>query len=435
MLEYLRLKNVGPAPEMEMELAPRLNLITGDNGLGKSFLLDAAWWALTRKWPNEVNRKMTSGYMARPTEMRTPAEIELRLTSKTKSISYTSTYSPRDEAWIGAAGRPWNPGLVIYAHADGAFSVWDPTRNYWKRKGNADVQERLPAFVFSPNEVWDGLTVTIDGRPTVACNGLIADWAGWIKERGRRAHAMASALKQLSPSSDPNDEIQPASLTRVSVNDSRDIPTIMTPYAVEVPIIYASSGVRRITALAYMLLWSWIEHTLAAKLLGEERTTQVIVLVDEIEAHLHPRWQRAILRSVLGLAGEMHPRATLQVIAATHSPLILASAEPVFDSETDAWFDLDLNRESSRVELRRRDFVRHGDVSHWLTSDAFDLKSARSLEGEVAIEKARTLLREPAPSPQQAQEVDAELRRAGLPDIDPFWVRWGKFLEDIGATQ
>jgi len=37
MLEYLHLKNVGPASEMEVELAPRLNLITGDNGLGKSF--------------------------------------------------------------------------------------------------------------------------------------------------------------------------------------------------------------------------------------------------------------------------------------------------------------------------------------------------------------------------------------------------------------
>ena len=36
MLEYLHLKNVGPAPEMELQLAPRLNLLTGDNGLGKS---------------------------------------------------------------------------------------------------------------------------------------------------------------------------------------------------------------------------------------------------------------------------------------------------------------------------------------------------------------------------------------------------------------
>ncbi|MCA9645751.1 MAG: hypothetical protein H6718_29835 [Polyangiaceae bacterium] len=28
MLEHLPLKNVGPAPEMELELAPRLNLIS-----------------------------------------------------------------------------------------------------------------------------------------------------------------------------------------------------------------------------------------------------------------------------------------------------------------------------------------------------------------------------------------------------------------------
>ena len=33
MIESLRLRNVGPAPGMDMELAPRLNLITGDNGL------------------------------------------------------------------------------------------------------------------------------------------------------------------------------------------------------------------------------------------------------------------------------------------------------------------------------------------------------------------------------------------------------------------
>ena len=68
MLEFLRLKNVGPAPEMELEFGSRLNLITGDNGLGKSFLLDVAWWALTRKWPQDLNSKLTSGYAARPSD-------------------------------------------------------------------------------------------------------------------------------------------------------------------------------------------------------------------------------------------------------------------------------------------------------------------------------------------------------------------------------
>jgi recombinational DNA repair ATPase RecF len=50
MLEFLHLKYVGPAPEMEMHLAPRLNLITGDNGLGKTFLMEIAWWVLTKNW-------------------------------------------------------------------------------------------------------------------------------------------------------------------------------------------------------------------------------------------------------------------------------------------------------------------------------------------------------------------------------------------------
>jgi predicted ATP-binding protein involved in virulence len=38
---------------MELEFAPRLNVLTGDNGLGKSFILDIAWWALTLTWPGE----------------------------------------------------------------------------------------------------------------------------------------------------------------------------------------------------------------------------------------------------------------------------------------------------------------------------------------------------------------------------------------------
>lgn len=50
MLNYLKLGNVGPSPSMEIEFRPRMNFLTGDNGLGKTFLLDIAWWVLTRTW-------------------------------------------------------------------------------------------------------------------------------------------------------------------------------------------------------------------------------------------------------------------------------------------------------------------------------------------------------------------------------------------------
>lgn len=51
MLTNLVLDGVGPAKHLEAAFSERLNLITGDNGLGKSFLLDVAWFALTRTWP------------------------------------------------------------------------------------------------------------------------------------------------------------------------------------------------------------------------------------------------------------------------------------------------------------------------------------------------------------------------------------------------
>ena len=53
MLKSIELRNVGPSRHMAVEFAPRLNLLTGDNGLGKTFILDVAWWALARNWADQ----------------------------------------------------------------------------------------------------------------------------------------------------------------------------------------------------------------------------------------------------------------------------------------------------------------------------------------------------------------------------------------------
>jgi len=431
MLKNLHLTNVGPAPEMEMELAPRLNLITGDNGLGKSFLLDVMWWALTRRWPHDLNSALTSGFPAKPSDTGKPASISFAIKSKSVTVNYKSQYVPRDEAWTGKQGRPWMPGLVVYAHSDGGFSVWDPHRNYWKKKGNTDVQERIPGYVFSPKDVWDGLEVSVDGKKTIVCNGLLRDWAGWIKERGDDAKRMASALKALAP---PGEILEAGKFVRLSVNDARDIPSLRLPYADAVPILYVSSGIRRAVALAYMLTWAWREHLLAAEQLGESVTNRIVLLFDEIESHLHPRWQRSILRSALELANSLSRSASIQLIAATHSPLVLASAEPFFDAKKDAWFDLDLecDRAANRphAHLRRRDFVRHGEVSNWLTSEAFDLKEPRSLEAEAAIGRALELLRQDAAPHAEVEKADRALQ-ASLSDVDRFWVRWSEWRDSL----
>jgi hypothetical protein len=42
-LRELRLRNVGPVPEADFLPAERISIITGDNGLGKTFLLECCW--------------------------------------------------------------------------------------------------------------------------------------------------------------------------------------------------------------------------------------------------------------------------------------------------------------------------------------------------------------------------------------------------------
>ena len=177
MLEYLKLENVGPTPQMEVQFAPRVNLITGDNGLGKSFLLDTAWWALTGSWPAEVNRRMTSGFPARPRDREKDASIRFRMDAAGRKRDNTLLYHPAEEVWDGRQGPTGNPTLVVYAHADGSFSVWDPVRNDWPRRRGQDFHDRRPPYVFTETEVWDGLKRSVDGRTVPASNGLLYDWS------------------------------------------------------------------------------------------------------------------------------------------------------------------------------------------------------------------------------------------------------------------
>lgn len=419
MIEELSLRNVGPAPGMALRFAPRLNLLTGDNGLGKSFLLDIAWWVLTRKWPGELNRRLPTGLAAKPYDDK-PASIAFSVTGKSKSVTYESRFDRKVQAWTGAAGRPVNPGLVLYAQADGGFAAWDPARNYWRKKGNVDVQDRPPAYVFSTQEIWDGLK---DPDRGLLCNGLITDWAGWQKERGEAFKRLKAVLAALSP--EASERIEPGGLTRISLDDARDIPTIRMPYGQDVPVLHASAGIRRILALAYLLVWTWEEHLKAAKLIGEAPTAQVTFLIDEIECHLHPKWQRRIVAALLEVMTSLAKDASVQVIAATHSPLVMASVEPIFDAGKDAWFDLDFESAGNQnaVVLRQRTFVRQGGAGNWLTSEAFDLQSSRSIEAEQAIERAAVAMSSDNFSKAQAQKIHSDLLKV-LGDTDPFWMRW-----------
>ncbi len=403
MLEALNLEKVGPADALPIEFRPRMNFLAGDNGLGKSFLLDVAWWSLTRTWAQQPIVPHLP-----PAQPR----ITYRYTKTTPgSYEYTSTFDRDREQWSVQQGRPPIPGLVVYAQVDGGFAVWDPQRNYWKKK----TPERPASYRFTAREVWEGNDL---------CEGLIRDFGSWQREAGAEFERLQKVLATLSPSQ--HELLVPGELRKISLDDPKRYPTLKMPYGQEVAVVHASAGIRRILALAYLLVWTWQEHLAACALRGKAPTREILFLIDEIEAHLHPQWQRRIVPALLEVMAALTGQhgAEVQLLAATHSPLVLASTEPYFGPE-DAVFHLGF--EQGEVQLRELPWAKQGDVVNWLVSDAFGLKQGRSLEAERAIEAAEAWMRgdrsQLLPDLDSGETIDTELRRV-LADHDPFWPRW-----------
>ncbi len=399
MLKELHLKWVGSAPQFDVEFAKRINLFTGDNGLGKTFLLDVAWWVLTGNW---------SEHPAFPQQVEgeTPEIISI-LGNQKDSEEYRSLFSYSDQKWLNLRTSPSLRSLIIYVRVDG-FSVLDSAR------------PQSSSYHFTTDSLWNGLKV----GDKVLCNGLIHDWVNWQRQPDRSQFELLSrVIQQLAPHAD--EWMEPGEPVRVSVEDVRNIPTLNLPYG-SVPVIYASAGIKRILGLAYLLVWAWYEHTLASKLRQQEPVDQMILLMDEVEAHLHPQWQRSILPAILEVTRSLQKQITIQVIATTHSPLVLASIEPQFDEEQDKLFLFKLSGKD--VILNEVPWAKQGDAVGWLTSDIFGLKQARSREAEIAIDAAYTLMRgdsmETFPEYLRTKEqIHQELLRV-LPAHDRFWPRW-----------
>jgi hypothetical protein len=410
MLERLHLKNVGPAPELEMEFAPRVNLITGDNGLGKSFLLEVGWWGLTGNFLVEI----------KPNTVKKNAVGEIQAAANEQHVHKSVSYNFSKQNWQGLEVfiPQQEKAIVIFVGIDGKMGVFDPHRDI-----RADMFEPFVTSLES-QQVWNGL----EQNRKIISNGLIRDWATWQLEDGEAFQQFKAALVKLSP--DENEKLEPGKLTRVSLNDARDIPTLKMPYGQEVPITQASAGIRRVVSLAYMLVWTWQEHLRAAELTRQEPAREIVLLIDELEQHLHPRWQRVILPALLETVKElMKSDVRVQIIATTHSPLVMASLEPLYDDAQDAWFDLNLVKD--QVTLERMPWRRRGDASAWLISDAFDLPSSGSLKREEVMVRAKTAMANPKLTKKSFLEIDHELRRF-LSETDPFWIRWGFIGEQKG---
>jgi predicted ATP-binding protein involved in virulence len=201
---------------------------------------------------------------------------------------------------------------------------------------------------------------------------------------------------------------------------SEDGKILFNVKGVKVSTISLSDGYRSILALMGDLIWRLLDHFPDSK---DPLKEEGIVLIDELDIHLHPVWQREIAM----LLREQFPN--IQFIVATHSPMITAGAG------TDALtyrFVFDGNKTLVN-EIKGLSFL---SVDKILASEAFSLVSPFSPQTEMQIQKYLTLKKKDKLTAKEKEELQgtlpfAEKAFASLPSQEPLQNKMENYLKKI----
>ena len=157
----------------------------------------------------------------------------------------------------------------------------------------------------------------------------------------------------------------------------------------DVPLNDLSLGHRTVTAWIVDLAWRLVKHYPESTMPLAE---PAVVLIDEIDLHLHPRWQRMIMKQFSD-----HFR-NVQFVATTHSPLMITSMIDVNVAvlkQTEAGDQVAIENEPDVVEGWRFDQT---------LVNLFELETARSLRVEVLMkERERLFEKHPVTSEDKAR--------------------------------
>ena len=158
------------------------------------------------------------------------------------------------------------------------------------------------------------------------------------------------------------------------------------------PFAFLSDGQRSMMALAADIAWRCVQ--LNPHLAGDApNETEGVALIDELDLHLHPNWQRTVVRNLTS----HFPK--LQFVATTHSPFIVQSLDGHGLVNLGESGDLETRREAYSVE----------DVAEETMGVDIPQRSKRFLEMEEAAVRYYELLDELNEDNPKTMEAKAEL--------------------------
>lgn len=329
-IQSIKIKNFRGIEEWEIELKPGFNLIQGENGKGKTSILEAVSVGIggfiagldgvaTRHFSKDEMRQIYtpvgdgsySRQVITPTEVSMKAVLDGEIYEWTRRRSYIkssrSTIIPRDicqKAELMANENETELPVLVYL---GAGRIWsqkkEKTENIFRKQ------------YFRTAGYMDALSEASNSK-------LLLNWCArmeqiaWQKEmKIAEYEAVKKAVSDFMHCMEPDgiyevfyDKQQEELMYR---KDSNILP------------------VRALSAGYQSLIWMVLDIAYRMAVLNPYKKENIaktsgIVLIDEIDMHLHPRWQWNMINALRTVF------PNVQFIAATHSPILFASARDVW---------------------------------------------------------------------------------------------------------
>ena len=396
-ISSVRLENVRCFDDIEITLSDPADtgnwtVIVGDNATGKSTLLRAIAIGLCDESSAAgLMKESDEGYVRRGA---TAAEITICLRDPDESdgkVSITTKVireSVRRGIFVDRVQQTTSPERSSFPWHKLFVSGYGAARNV---SGTGDVSTYAPInAVYNMFNYTEGLQ-----NPELVIRRLI----------GRR-------------SSGPVDQNQ---LFDILCKATRATKVKLTSEGIRVDGPWGEGMPLRDLADGYKSAFLWITDLIGWALAFEPKRKSTvgirgIVIVDELEQHLHARWQRTVVDDLK----ELFPK--IQFVVSTHSPLVASSIGEQNERNSDTLYVLE-STEDGRVEGSKHEFMRAWNMDQVLASRAFRYQTRDAPSTEQMLRVASEISRAPNRTPDQErllQDVKNSLKEGFLAGKSPI---------------
>lgn len=323
-IKNIQLKNIGPFDEGVINFIsgeddihkPPVTIITGENGTGKTIVLDAIRGVLLGN-----SKRIERDIVRDSSDFLIEADLFLSQISKSLETSYSlinifsNFVEVNGEKGFKTNQKAFNDNFGVIGHINSWIeNSW--IANYWTSKLASDSFNLINLVAPKPENY---LINSLNGiQPNIEVTQLIC-FFDYLKssdnpKEKKQGEFLFNLLKKIIKLSLIDGEFKYV--------ERRTLTPIIYQTGMELSLDKLSSGnLYLIQRMVSLLGQMYSVHILNNTNIEELCNTPGLLLIDEAENHLHPKWQKTFLNSIL----DIFPN--LQIIVTTHSPFIVSSVK------------------------------------------------------------------------------------------------------------